>query len=116
VRIARSDTARRERLHANIAHFRHAARRAGLALLPSATPIQPVSCGSEAETLAMARALEDAGFWVGAIRPPTVPQGGSRLRITLSAQHAITDIDALIGELARASEAALRHPRTDAGA
>jgi 8-amino-7-oxononanoate synthase len=116
VRIARSDTARRGRLHANIAHFRDAARRAGIALLPSDTPIQPVPCSSETVALAKARALEDAGFWVGAIRPPTVPEGGSRLRITLSAQHAIADIDALIDALARASETALRPPRTDAGA
>jgi 8-amino-7-oxononanoate synthase len=116
VGIVRSDATRRERLHANIAYFRAAAQRAGIVLLPSNTPIQPMPCGSEASALATADALQGAGFWVGAIRPPTVPEGGSRLRITLSAQHAIADIAALVDALARAGETALRHPRTDASA
>ena len=102
VRIARSDAARRERLHAHIARFRAAAAHHGIALLPSDTPIQPVPCASESAALAIARRLEADGFWVGAIRPPTVPEGGSRLRIALHAQHAPADIDALVEALARA--------------
>lgn len=113
IRIARRDAMRRERLHANIARFRAAATQRGIALLPSDTPIQPVPCGTEADTLAMAHALEDAGIWVGAIRPPTVPEGGSRLRITLSARHGGADIDALVDALARAGEGV--SPRLFAG-
>lgn len=108
VRIARADAARRGRLHANIARFRSAAQRAGLSLLASDTPIQPLPCGSEAATLAMARMLEDDGVWVAAIRPPTVREGGSRLRITLSARHAADDIDALVAALGRARDTVLR--------
>lgn len=116
VRIARTDAAQRERLHANIARFRAAAVQRGITLLPSGTPIQPVPCGTETNALAMARTLEAQGFWVGAIRPPTVPEGGSRLRITLSAQHGDGDIDALVDALARTVEAASSAPRARTGA
>jgi len=61
-------------------------------LLPSRTPIQPVVIGDNAETLAAARALWDAGLWVPAIRPPTVPQGSARLRISLTAAHSADDV------------------------
>jgi 8-amino-7-oxononanoate synthase len=61
-------------------------------LLPSRTPIQPVVIGDNAETLAAARALWDAGLWVPAIRPPTVPQGSARLRISLTAAHTADDV------------------------
>jgi 8-amino-7-oxononanoate synthase len=105
VRIARSDAHRRERLHTNIAMFREAAALRGVTLLPSDTPIQPLPCGNEAATLAMAQALEENGFWVGAIRPPTVPEGGSRLRITLGAQHTPAQIAALVDALAQARDA-----------
>lgn len=105
VKLARRDGWRRDRLQAGIARFREAAARQGLALLPSDTPIQPLPCGSEAAALAMAAALEEAGFWVVAIRPPTVPEGGARLRITLSSLHTAQDIDALVEALARARDA-----------
>ncbi len=104
-KLARREAWRREKLHAGIARFREAAARRGFELLPSDTPIQPLPCGSEAAALAMAAALEQAGFWVVAIRPPTVPEGGSRLRIALSALHTPQDIDALVEALARARDA-----------
>ncbi|MFP5305429.1 MAG: aminotransferase class I/II-fold pyridoxal phosphate-dependent enzyme, partial [Gammaproteobacteria bacterium] len=66
----------------------------------SATPIQPLIVGPEAPTLALSRKLFDAGFWVAAIRPPTVPRGTSRLRITLSAAHTPTQVDGLVEALA----------------
>lgn len=105
VRVARRDAWRREALAASIARFRHGAQREGLSVLPSNTPIQPMVCGSESRTLAMAGALETRGFWVGAIRPPTVAAGSARLRITLSALHTSEDIDALVQALARARDA-----------
>ncbi len=58
-------------------------------LLPSTTPIQPLVVGANADALALAAALWQRGFWMPAIRPPTVPVGTARLRITLSAAHAL---------------------------
>jgi 8-amino-7-oxononanoate synthase len=55
-----------------------------------------VVLGSEEAALAAASRLRDAGLWVVAIRPPTVPRGGSRLRITLSSRHADEDIEKLV--------------------
>ncbi len=69
---------------------------AGLKLLPSKTPIQPLMLGSDAEALQVAAQLKERGFFVPAIRPPTVPEGQSRLRITLSAAHRSDDIRALL--------------------
>ena len=119
-KLARRDGWRREKLQAAIVRFREAAARLGFELLPSDTPIQPLRCGGEARALAMADALERAGFWVVAIRPPTVPEGGSRLRITLSALHAPEDIDALADALAHARDAIGDDPiaagATEAGA
>lgn len=63
--------------------------------LPSDTPIQPVVIGDNAATMATGAALLARGFWVGAIRPPTVPAGSARLRITLSAAHTLDEVDAL---------------------
>ena len=97
--LARAEGWRRERLAALIARFRTAAHAAGVPLGSSSTPIQPVLLGSPAAALAAQRQLAAAGYWVVAIRPPTVPAGSARLRITLSAAHTETQIDALAGEL-----------------
>ncbi len=93
---------RRARLFAHIARFRAGCAQLGIALEPSATPIQPLIIGAEAPTLALSRRLFDAGFWVAAIRPPTVPRGTSRLRITLSAAHSEVQIDRLVEALGAA--------------
>jgi len=74
----------RERL--NLKHWR---------LLPSDTAIQPVIIADNAATIATGQALMAQGFWVGAIRPPTVPAGTARLRITLSAAHTTEQVDQL---------------------
>jgi 8-amino-7-oxononanoate synthase len=66
---------------------------------PSSTPIQPVILGSNASALAAAKLLDEAGYWIPAIRPPTVPVGSSRLRITFSANHSIDDLRKLIKTL-----------------
>ncbi|MFN3703700.1 8-amino-7-oxononanoate synthase [Thermomonas sp.] len=107
VRLARRDHWRREKLAALVQRFREGAQRRGLPLLPSDTPIQPLPCGDEARALAMAASLERKGCWVAAIRPPTVPEGGARLRITLSAAHAEADIDRLLDALAASRDATL---------
>jgi 8-amino-7-oxononanoate synthase len=65
----------------------------------SSTPIQPVILGSNANALAAAKLLDEAGYWIPAIRPPTVPAGSARLRITFSANHHVDDLRALIQKL-----------------
>lgn len=105
VRLARHEHWRRERLTTLVQRFRAGAQRHGLDLMPSDTPIQPVRCGDNATALAMSRALDAAGFWVAAIRPPTVPEGQARLRVTLSAAHADADVDALVDAIAAARDA-----------
>lgn len=84
-------------LQENVAFFlKHAAH---LPLMPSLTPIQPMMMGSDADALRKAAHVREQGFFVPAIRPPTVPEGQARLRITLSAQHAQQDIQRLIAAL-----------------
>ena len=65
----------------------------------SSTPIQPVILGSNANALAAAKLLDEAGYWIPAIRPPTVPVGSSRLRITFSANHSVDDLRELMKTL-----------------
>ncbi|MDB5819906.1 MAG: aminotransferase class and family protein, partial [Rhizobacter sp.] len=95
---------RRRRLQASIARLRDglapgadaAIDAAGWSLSPSSTAIQPLVIGANDDALAVAAELERRGLWVPAIRPPTVPPGTARLRITLSAAHGAADVDALI--------------------
>jgi 8-amino-7-oxononanoate synthase len=114
VRLARRDEWRREKLTTLIAAFRDGARRHGLELMASDTPIQPLLCGDEAATLAMSASLENAGFLVGAIRPPTVPEGKARLRVTLSALHTPQQVEALIEATARARDIVQRQQQVAA--
>ena len=83
----------RTRLRGNIEYFRQCAAQQGLPLQPSRTAIQPLILGSPESALAASRSLAEQGFAVCAIRPPTVPEGTSRLRITLSARHAREQIE-----------------------
>ncbi len=105
VKLARRDHWRREKLQSLIAHFRQIALFRDLPLLPSSGPIQPLMCGDEKRAMALATALEAQGFWVPAIRPPTVPDGKARLRITLSSLHTQAEVDALIDALSWARDA-----------
>ena len=105
VKLARRDQWRRDRLVASIARFREGAKRSGFELMPSDTPIQPLLCGEDARALAFAQALEAQGVWVAAIRPPTVPEGQARLRITFSALHTDAEVDGLLDALQWARDA-----------
>jgi 8-amino-7-oxononanoate synthase len=99
VALARSEDWRREKLTALIQRFRRGAEQLGLPLMPSQTAIQPLLLGDAQHALATAQALEMQGLLVVAIRPPTVPQGQARLRITLSAAHEETQVDRLLQAL-----------------
>ncbi len=76
----------------------------GWRLADSATAIQPLIVGDNAAALALAAALDAQGLWVPAIRPPTVPAGTARLRITLSASHSADDVQRLVQGLAQAAK------------
>lgn len=93
----------RQRLQQNIALFRKGAQALELDLLPSTTAIQPLIVGEEHRALALAELLRQQGLWVTAIRPPTVPPGTARLRITLSAAHQPADIQQLLEGIHHAS-------------
>ncbi|MGC9455939.1 MAG: 8-amino-7-oxononanoate synthase [Halothiobacillaceae bacterium] len=92
---------RRDHLATLVARFRAGAAGIGLSLMPSETPIQPVLLGSPERALAWSGALRARGFLVPAIRPPTVPEGTARLRVTLSAGQAPQDVDDLLAALAQ---------------
>ena len=79
--------------------------RLGWSLTDSATPIQPLIVGGNAEVMALAAALETVGLRVPGIRPPTVAAGTARLRITLCATHTAADVDTLLTALERAAAA-----------
>ena len=103
LRLLENEGWRREHLHNLIARFRHGAEQLGMQLLPSATPIQPLLVGSAERALALSSALRQSGIYVGAIRPPTVPRGTARLRITLSAAHSEAHVTRLLAALETAS-------------
>ena len=89
----------RARLTANIRYFRRCCEQAGIALSDSQTAIQPIIIGDSAETVALSERLLARNILISAIRPPTVPEGTARLRITLSAGHQQAHIDKLVAEL-----------------
>ena len=101
--LIRDDDARRVALHAHIARFRAGAAMLPWTLLPSTTAIQPLVVGDSDAAVALGAALAAQGIWVPAIRPPTVPAGTARLRVSLSAAHTPGDVDALLAALAAAS-------------
>ena len=87
---------RRESLFENIRYFRRQARDAGIPLQDSDTPIQPIILGDEEKTISVANHLMKKGFYVRPIRPPTVPPGTSRIRLTITSSHSHDDIFRLI--------------------
>ena len=100
LKVLQQEPWRRERVLGHVARFRREAASLGLRLPATETPIQPVILGSEDAAMAASDSLRRRGLWVPAIRPPTVPQGSSRLRITFSAAHGDDDIERLLEGLA----------------
>ncbi len=99
IKIIASQPERQEKLNANIAQFRSAIMDSDLQLCDSSTPIQPILFGSAEATIQASEFLKRNGVWVSAIRPPTVPVGSARLRITLSSDHTSQQIAKLTGLL-----------------
>ncbi len=85
-----------QNLNNNIAYFRKCSRQTGLVIENSQTAIQPLLTGDDKKAVFISQQLFEKGFLVTAIRPPTVPEGSSRLRITLSARHTPQHIESLI--------------------
>ncbi len=99
LRLLQSGDERRECLAALIRRFRNGAKQLGLELMASETPIQPIVVGEAARAVAISEALLQHGILVTAIRPPTVPAGSARLRVTLSAAHSEAQVDRLLDAL-----------------
>ncbi len=97
----REDEWRRERLQSHIHTLRSGAEQLGIQLMPSDSPIQPLNVGSSEQASAISKQLWQAGILVTAIRPPTVPEGSARLRITLSSAHSDKDIRQLLNALSK---------------
>ena len=100
LRIVQAESWRRTQLTERVAQFRQGVANLGLPLGTSVTPIQPLFSGSAARALVWSRHLEHQGILVPAIRPPTVPQGRARLRVTLSALHDESQVTRLLRALA----------------
>jgi len=93
------DNARRQQLKARIQQFRSGAEQMHLPLMDSHSPIQPLLIGESAKAISVSNELRTRGLWVSAIRPPTVPEGSARLRVTLSAAHSDDDVKRLLDAL-----------------
>lgn len=103
LRLAGQADDRREHLARLLARFRREASAMGYTLMPSRTPIQPILVGDVKVAMAVSQALAGKGIWITAIRPPTVPEGEARLRVTFSAAHTEADLDQLLSALATTS-------------
>ena len=99
LQLVRREHWRREHLQQLIQRFRDGAQQLGLQLMDSQTPIQPLLINNDQLVMEVNQQLRSRGFMVGAIRPPTVPAGSGRLRITLSASHSNQQIDQLLDAL-----------------
>ncbi|WP_437881923.1 8-amino-7-oxononanoate synthase [Pseudomonas sp. LRF_L74] len=98
--LLRAEHWRREHLATLIRRLRQGAESIGLTLMDSPTPIQPILVGDSARAVRLSALLRERGVMVGAIRPPTVPVGGARLRVTLSAAHSAAQVERLLETLA----------------
>jgi 8-amino-7-oxononanoate synthase len=99
LRLVRQESWRRAHLALLVRHFRAGARALGFKLAEDETPIQPIVLGSAEKALAASRWLREHGILVPAIRPPTVPRGSARLRLTFSAAHTQAHVDRLLEAL-----------------
>lgn len=99
LKLMQSQAWRQEKLAELIAYFKQSANQLGLEVAPSNTAIQPLIVGNACLALRLADYLRQQGLWVVAIRPPTVPQGSARLRITLNATHTKPQVSQLLTAL-----------------
>jgi len=99
LRLAQTEPWRRDHLTELIVQFRQGASALGYQLTASNTAIQPIVVGADADAVALSEALYQRGYWVGAIRPPTVPVGSARLRVTLTAAHSKAQVAGLLAAL-----------------
>ncbi|PBP97215.1 8-amino-7-oxononanoate synthase [Pseudomonas congelans] len=99
LQLLRTEHWRREHLTRLIGQFRRGAEQIGLQLMDSFTPIQPIMIGDAGRALRLSQLLRERGLLVTAIRPPTVPAGSARLRVTLSAAHSEADVQLLLNTL-----------------
>jgi 8-amino-7-oxononanoate synthase len=103
LQVMHEESWRRQHLVELVSYFRTQAEALNLPLLPSAlTPIQPIILGTATAVMAAAARLRERGYFVVPIRPPTVPEGTARLRITLSAQHTERQVDEFVIALSEA--------------
>lgn len=100
LQLLQTESWRRDHLNRLIARFRAGAAEIGLSLMASPTPIQPILVGDSERALKLSALLKERGLLVGAIRPPTVPTGSARLRVTLSAAHSEAQLERLLAALA----------------
>ncbi len=98
--LLRDETWRQSQLKENIAYFRTCASQLNISVGDSLTPIQPLLMGESIKALEISQKLRQQGILITAIRPPTVPKGTARLRITLCTEHTRSDIDRLLDTLA----------------
>jgi 8-amino-7-oxononanoate synthase len=101
LRLVQTESWRRKKLLHLIAQFRHGAKERGFPLRESGTPIQPLLVGDSVAALQLSRALWERGIFLPAIRPPTVPVGQARLRITLTAAHSGSQVEHLLEVLSQ---------------
>ena len=99
LKLVQKEAWRREHLQRLIQRFRQGAAQLGLKMMDSVTPIQPLLVGEAGAAIAASQALLQKGILISAIRPPTVPKGTARLRITFSAAHSESDVDQLLTAL-----------------
>ncbi len=101
LQLVQKESWRRDHLQQLIKQFRAGAEQLGLLLMASETAIQPILAGTAERAVRWSKSLQMAGLLVTAIRPPTVPEGSARLRVTLSASHTAEQVDRLLDALGR---------------
>lgn len=97
--LVQQETWRREKLQSLIHQFKQGASEIGITLMPSDTAIQPILVGSTKKAVTLSNQLREKGLLLTAIRPPTIPEGTARLRVTFSANHTEEDVDLLLAHL-----------------
>ncbi len=113
--LIRDGTSRRDHLQGLVMRLHEILRPGRWRLMPSQTAIQPLVIGSNDEAVAASENLARGGLLVPAIRPPTVPRGTARLRISLSASHSVHDVERLAGSLNEIERVVPRFASADAG-